>query len=59
MQTVLKDLRGFKLVSGLLEEQHNQSRTPSSGMLHHVALVRTDISEECIRTIFRKKEQAK
>jgi hypothetical protein len=26
---------------------------PSSGMLHHVALVRTDISEECSASILR------
>jgi hypothetical protein len=26
---------------------------PSSGMLHHVAIVRTDVSEEFIASIFR------
>jgi hypothetical protein len=28
-------------------------RMPSSGMLRHVALVSTDISEECITSIIR------
>jgi hypothetical protein len=28
---------------------------PSSGMLHYLALVRTDVSEECIVSIIRVK----
>jgi hypothetical protein len=39
----------------LLEEIRTLSRMAYSGMLRRVALVRTDISEECIASIFRVK----
>jgi hypothetical protein len=36
-----------------LKEEHDYGRMPSSGMLHHVALVRTHVSEELSASFIR------
>jgi phosphoribosyl-AMP cyclohydrolase len=41
------------LTAFLNDNLKKKRKNASSGMLHHVVLVRTDVSEECIASIIR------